>query len=257
IMIIDEFEYWESFPQDFSDPWFKTLCHEYRYLRKEELPKSAEFGISYKSVSINPQTYLKYLLNTFISMGGTTQHADISHINECIKSETDILINCSGIHARTLKGVEGSNVYAARGQLVIVQSNINWAFFYREKAGNKPEVIPRSGDEVALGGTYQENNYSTDIDHDAATRIIQRCLAVRPDLLPKDQTQLTIKGYGVGLRPCRKGGIRIDAEWITSEEFDKKILICHNYGHGGAWFESSYGTAKHVIKVMKEMLQMH
>ncbi|CAG8544749.1 3504_t:CDS:2, partial [Dentiscutata heterogama] len=87
-------------------------------------------------------------------------------------------------------------------------------------------------------------------------RIIQRCLAVRPDLLPKDQTQLTIKDYIAGLRPCRKGGVRVDAEWITSEEFGKKILICHNYGHGGAGYESSYGTAKHVIKVMKEMLQM-
>ena len=34
VMIIDEFEYWEKLPQDFSDPWFKTLCHEvkiYKY----------------------------------------------------------------------------------------------------------------------------------------------------------------------------------------------------------------------------------
>lgn len=34
-MIIDEFEYWEIFPQDFSDPWFKTLCHEVKIYKYE------------------------------------------------------------------------------------------------------------------------------------------------------------------------------------------------------------------------------
>jgi hypothetical protein len=28
VMIIDEFEYWEKLPEDFSEPWYKTLCHE-------------------------------------------------------------------------------------------------------------------------------------------------------------------------------------------------------------------------------------
>ena len=38
-MIIDEFEYWEKLPQDFSDPWFKTLCHEVK-IYKDELKYS-------------------------------------------------------------------------------------------------------------------------------------------------------------------------------------------------------------------------
>ncbi|CAI2182507.1 8161_t:CDS:10, partial [Funneliformis geosporum] len=267
IMIIDEFEYWEKFPQDFSDPWFKTLCHEYRHLRKEELPIGVEFGITYKSISINPLTYLSYLLNTFTSLGGTTQRVNLfSHLNECIKSETDIVINCSGIHARTLGGVEDPNVYAARGQTVIAQlprSYINWAFFKRGEYGklclaaNGGEItyaIPHDDGEVVLGGTYDEHKYSTDIDYNTAKEIIQRCLATRPDLLPKDQTQLTIKRHGVGLRPCRKGGVRIEAEWTISEKFGKKILICHNYGHGGSGYESSHGTAQHALKVLKEAL---
>lgn len=40
-MIIDEFEYWEKLPQDFSDPWFKTLCHEVKiYKYKLEYSRS-------------------------------------------------------------------------------------------------------------------------------------------------------------------------------------------------------------------------
>ena len=34
-MIIDEFEYWEKLPQDFSDPWFKTLCYEVKIYNYE------------------------------------------------------------------------------------------------------------------------------------------------------------------------------------------------------------------------------
>lgn len=33
-MVIDEFEYWENFPRDFSEPWFMSLCHEVIFLFK-------------------------------------------------------------------------------------------------------------------------------------------------------------------------------------------------------------------------------
>ncbi|PKY26443.1 nucleotide-binding domain-containing protein [Rhizophagus irregularis] len=258
VMIIDEFEYWEKLPQDFSDPWFKTLCHEYRHLRKEELPVGVEFGITYKSISINPSTYLNYLLNTFTSLGGTTQRANLSHLNECIESDTDIVVNCSGIHARTLGGVEDSDVFPVRDQTVIAQlpqSYMNWAFFKREANGEMTYAIPRDNGEVTLGGTYEVDNYSTDVDYDTAAAIIHRCLATRPDLLPKDQPHLIIKMHGVGLRPHRKGGVRVETEWTTSEKFGKKILICHNYGHGGSGYQSSYSTAQSALKIMKEILQ--
>uniref|UniRef100_A0A1D1XJ57 D-amino-acid oxidase n=1 Tax=Anthurium amnicola TaxID=1678845 RepID=A0A1D1XJ57_9ARAE len=267
IMIIDGFDYWEQFSQDFSDLWFKKLCPEFRSLRKEELPAGIEFGVTYKTVSINPSTYLNYLLDTFTSLGGTIQHVNLSHLNECIGSDTDVVINCSGVHAGTLGGVEDSEVYPTRGQTVIIQlprKYVNWSFLRHRPGSNTGRpltgsiemtyVIPRENGEVVLGGTYDEYNYSTDVDDNMASAIIQRCLATRPDLLPPDQTQLTIKRNAVGLRPCRKSGTRIEGEWITSENFGKKILVCHNYGHGGAGFQSSYGTAKHVIEIMKEML---
>jgi hypothetical protein len=28
VMVIDEFDYWENLPKNFSDPWFNTLCHK-------------------------------------------------------------------------------------------------------------------------------------------------------------------------------------------------------------------------------------
>jgi len=158
-------------------------------------------------------------------LGGTTHRANLSHLNECIKSDTDIVVNCSGIHARTLGGVEDSDVFSARGQTVIAQlpqSYMNWAFFKRGANGESTYAIPRDNGEVTLGGTYEEDNYSTDVDHETAAAIIYRCLATRPDLLPKDQPHLIIKMHGVGFRPCRKGGVRVETEWTTDETFGKK-----------------------------------
>lgn len=66
------------------------------------------------------------------------QHVSLSHLNECIESDTDVVINCSGVHAGTLGGVEDSEVYPARGQTVIVQSPqkyVNWGFL-RHCAGS-------------------------------------------------------------------------------------------------------------------------
>ncbi|CAG8446043.1 4011_t:CDS:2, partial [Cetraspora pellucida] len=131
IMIVDGFDYWDRLPENFSEPWFKDFSPEYRHLNKEELPTGVEFGITYKTVTINAPAYLSYLLHAFLSLGGTTQRANLSHLYDCIKSNTDIVINCSGIHSRTLGGVEDTNVYAAKGQTVVVQlprSQINWTF---------------------------------------------------------------------------------------------------------------------------------
>ncbi|KAF0412059.1 nucleotide-binding domain-containing protein [Gigaspora margarita] len=266
IMIVDGFDYWDRLPDDFSEPWFKDFSPEYRHLDKEELPIGVEFGITYKTVTINAPVYLNYLLHTFLSLGGTTQRANLSHLYDCIKNDTDIVINCSGIHSRTLGGVEDTNVYAAKGQTVVVQlprSHVNWTFErYSSGCGSGgiaaggiiTYVVPRDNGEVLLGGTYVEHDYSPEPDLEEASAIVQRCLSTRPDLLPHDQTNLVIKKNCVGLRPCRKGGMRIDAEWIYLENFEKKILIVHNYGHGCYGFQSSYGAALDVVKIINSSM---
>jgi D-amino-acid oxidase len=48
------------------------------------------------------------------------------------------VINCSGVHAEKLGGIEDSEVYPSRGQTVIVQlprTYVNWAFL-RHCAGS-------------------------------------------------------------------------------------------------------------------------
>ncbi|CAG8648483.1 4708_t:CDS:2, partial [Scutellospora calospora] len=96
---------------------------------------------------------------------------------------------------------------------------------------------------------------STVPDAKIADAIIARCLSTRPDLLPKGETKLKIKRHGVGLRPVRKNGIRIETEWLLTEKTGKKVLLCHNYGHGGYGWQSSYGASMHVIQTLQDSLR--
>ncbi|CAG8633657.1 9708_t:CDS:1 [Ambispora leptoticha] len=263
VMNVDGFEYWDELPgKNFIEPWFSNFCPGYRHLRKEELPDGVKFGVTFKTVTINPSVYLKFLLNTFLALGGNIERKEFLHLQDAILANTDIVINCTGLHSRTLGGVQDTNVYAVRGQTVVVElppKHVTWTFA-RNQLLTDPigtYVIPRNNGEVILGGTYIENDYTTIPDPIIAESIIRRCLTTRPDLLPVGQKELKIKRHGVGLRPVRKGGIRIEAEWINSSlDGSKRVLVCHNYGHGGYGYQSSYGAALYLIEIMEKSLNI-
>lgn len=62
-----------------------------------------------------------------------------------------------------------------------------------------------------------------------------------PDLSDKN-----IIGYGVGVRPYRKSGVRIEPEYV------KEKLIIHNYGYGGSGLTLCWGGAKEAVSMLKE-----
>lgn len=55
-----------------------------------------------------------------------------------------------------------------------------------------------------------------------------------------------ILDYKVGVRPYRKTGVRLEAEWYNEK------LIIHNYGHGGAGLTLSWGSAQEVLNILKQ-----
>ena len=105
------------------------------------------------------------------------------------------------------------------------------------------------GGGTLLGGSYQIGNGDSQLDPNLATRIMKRAIEVCPSLTNgKDIEHLSIIRQGVGLRPMRTIGTRLEKETIDGS------LIVHNYGHGGYGYQSSYGCAKAAVRLVDECL---
>ena len=59
---------------------------------------------------------------------------------------------------------------------------------------------------------------------------------------------LSVIRHGVGLRPVRLGGTRLEKEKI------KGVWVIHNYGHGGYGYQSSYGCSQAAAKLVEQAL---
>ena len=96
-----------------------------------------------------------------------------------------------------------------------------------------------------LGGSYQKGSWESQPDPNLANRIMKRAVALCPRLTNgKGIEHLDVIRYGVGLRPVREGGTRIEREKIDD------VFVVHNYGAGGAGYQSSYGCAEAAVELV-------
>lgn len=94
----------------------------------------------------------------------------------------------------------------------------------------------------------QIHNWDSQIDNNLATRIMTRAVDVCPALTDgRGIEYLDVIRHGVGLRPLRLGGTRIEKEKISD------VWIVHNYGHGGYGYQSSYGCSQAVAGLIEEV----
>ncbi|CAG8468552.1 4466_t:CDS:2 [Scutellospora calospora] len=187
--------------------------------------------------TINVDKYLHWLLNQFTSAGGKTQRIYINHINELMENNNvDVIVNCTGIGAKTLGGVDDLNVFPSRGQTILACAP------HIKKVYN------------CYGG--KEFTYVIPRDNDIAKSIIKRCVGLVPELIPNDSRNnaslqnLKIISHYVGLRPSRKGGIRIEIESRKNEK-GREIIILHNYGHDAHGYSFSWGTCQKALELLE------
>jgi D-amino-acid oxidase len=149
-----------------------------------------------------------------------------------------VVVNCSGIGARDL--VPDPEVAPVRGQVVVMTNPGISEFFVG--TGPDPDdltyLFPHQ-DTVALGGTQQPGDWSTDPDPATAELIISRCAAIEPRLAAAE-----LIAHRVGLRPTRPS-VRLEAEDLGDGR-----RLWHNYGHGGAGVTLSWGCALDVAQAI-------
>ena len=209
-----------------------------RALEAGEIPAAFVGGFSIRVPLIETTKYLAYLKSRLTNAGGLITRAvrfnDLSELGNSF----DLVVNCAGIGAREL--APDPELEPHRGQVAIVEK---LDLPYAVVCDDPPLMyaIPRSADCV-FGGT---NDISEDRQPDPTqtARIIKECERVL------ESSKSVLVRERVGLRPCRKSGVRVTAEKLR----DGRTVI-HNYGHGGAGFTLSWGCAQTVLELARGFL---
>ncbi|EWC47916.1 D-amino-acid oxidase [Drechslerella stenobrocha 248] len=243
-----------------TDPWFKNIVHDFQVIDKSKLPKGMVSGTAFKSVCINTAIYLPYLLGQALLRGVVFKRASVNHVADAAdmhssSTKADLVVNCSGLMACKLGGVEDKKVIPARGQIVLVRNEA--PAMYTTSAVHEGDdemmyiMMRAAGGGTILGGCYQKGNWSPDIDHNLANRIMKRCVDICPELTGgKGIEGLDIIRHGVGLRPWREGGARIEKETIDG------VNVVHNYGAAGWGYQASYGMSEDTVELVEESLKL-
>ncbi|WGS52273.1 FAD-binding oxidoreductase [Paraburkholderia sp. D15] len=208
---------------------------------------------------VDTDVYMKWLLQRVRAAGIEVVARRIAgdlHDNEAaLKQEfgADVIVNCSGLGARELAG---ESMYPLRGAVIRLVNDgtrmpkLTQAFCVSHDNVTSDQdivfIVPRGENRIVLGAIAEADQWSTDIglhNYEPVRRIYERCTEFLPML--KDAEIDPVEPVRVGLRPFRKGNVRLEAVTGTS--------IIHNYGHGGAGVTFSWGCATEVAERVAEL----
>ncbi|KAJ3280291.1 hypothetical protein HDU79_011838 [Rhizoclosmatium sp. JEL0117] len=268
IMRLPGFMFYDEKPVDFQHPWYARFVKNYAYATATDLPPNKKFGVKYETVTMNVPKYLAWLVNRVKAKVGVFVTKNLEHWEDALKikevGRVTAVVNCTGLGSLKLGGVEDSSLYPVRGQTILVrapqvQRTIGTALPVggtRGVSGAEAEaqskvtyVIPREDGIVILGGTYQKGNGSMDTDAATAQSIMERCVAVCPELVQNGKFPEIVE-HSVGLRPARYGDCRLDSQYLKTST-GQDILFINNYGHGGYGYQSSWGCAQSVVRMVR------
>ena len=145
-----------------------------------------------------------------------------------------LVVNCSGLGARRL--ADDPTSVPVRGQVVVVEQ-VGLDEWWLAEDG-PTYVIPRT-DDIVLGGTDDEGEWSRTPTPEVAAGILRRAT----ELVPRLRGARVLR-HRVGLRPTRP---EIRLERVGD--------VVHCYGHGGAGVTLSWGCADEVTRLVQGLGQ--
>ncbi|KAE8343724.1 hypothetical protein BDV24DRAFT_161033 [Aspergillus arachidicola] len=241
------------------NPWFKDIIPNFRAIPESKLSPGVDGGTAFTSVCINTAIYLPWLVSVCLKNGVIFKRANFKHVLDAgsmgdqLGGPIDLIVNCTGLMASRIGGVEDKSVVPARGQIVVVRNDAGKMMSISGTDDGDEEacyVMTRAaGGGTILGGSYQKGSWDSQVDPNLAVRIMKRAVELCPSLTGgKGIEHLDIIRHGVGLRPVREGGTRVEKERIGT------AWVVHNYGAGGAGYQSSYGCAQAAVDLVEEAL---
>lgn len=246
-------------------PWFgfgdfAKKC-EFRELKESEFDTNKfVYGYEFDGMVIRTGYYMTFLINECWKLSNANEgpkarfsirRYSIKKLAEAFELHSsgyraDIVINCTGLLARELEDLEieeRKKLYPVRGVVFVARNNTGLKKVTVVEIDKEDEalyIMPRREGELIIGGCFQKGVESKFVDEALKNRILGRCKKYLPEY---NWDNLEIVRQQVGFRPFREGGYRIE----------RKSKIIHCYGVGGAGFQSSWGCAEKVMKLITEI----
>jgi D-amino-acid oxidase len=224
-----------------ADPLWATALEDFRHASRAELPPGYRDGFIFETAVIDTSIYLDYLMRIFQAQQGQIIQRTVTNLAEAFEHSA-IVVNCSGLGARDLVG--DRDIRPGRGQVLRIKPNGYRRVMFDDDGPNSlAHIVPRIHD-IVLGGTYEENNESLEVDPEQTQAILCRCAKLAPDFPPVANDDII--NVVCGLRPVRSS-VRVEAEHPSPNR-----LLVHNYGHGGAGVTLSWGCASEVVRLVED-----
>jgi D-amino-acid oxidase len=215
----------ELFQEPTPDPWWIEAVPT---LGRAEPPEPYADAWSFVTPVIDMPRYLAWLSERVLAAGGSITRIALARL-----PEGPLVVNCSGLGSRVLAG--DTTMRPVRGQVVVVEQFglDQWWLAEQGPGGEVPTyVIPRT-DDVVLGGTDDDGDWSRTPVPEVADAIVRRATELVPEV-----AKARILRHSVGLRPARPE-IRLE----------RAGDVIHCYGHGGAGVTLSWGCADDVARL--------
>jgi D-amino-acid oxidase len=210
------------------DPWWVGAVPS---LARVAPPQSYADAWSFVSPVVDMPRYLPWLTRRVVDLGGTITRMALARL-----PDAPLVVNCAGLGSRVLAG--DTSTRPVRGQVVVVEQ-VGLDEWWLAEAGNGRNVptyvVPRT-DDIVLGGTDEEGDWSRTPCPQVADDILRRAAALVPAV-----ASARVLRHQVGLRPARPE-VRL--------ERDGDVVHC--YGHGGAGVTLSWGCADEVLGLVEK-----
>jgi D-amino-acid oxidase len=195
-------------------------------------------GFAMRLPVIDMSIYLGWLEQRCAERGARLVERSIDRLED-MRDEADVVVNCTGLGARTVS--DDARLFGVRGQIQVVQAPDVSTFVIDDAHDAPTYIIPRSHD-VVLGGTEETHVYDTAPSVATAASIRERCVRLMPSLA---SARPVGDADRVGIRPCRSA-VRLEVETL-----ENGTRVVHNYGHGGSGVTLSWGCAREVVRLVR------
>lgn len=212
---------------------------------------NVDFACSYETWVLNAPMYIQFLYQQLVKYNVKFIRQHLSSLQQVytIFPGSINIINATAFGLQ-LKGGYDPSTYPIRGQILVLDIPTSSPYTdktitHQSKNGDWTYLINRPcNGGCILGGTKQLNNLNSNPSQIDITDIKTRAKRLFPDLFTNDLNVIT---ESVGFRPARKGGSRVELEFVQ----DNAGRLVHCYGIGGMGFEASYGMALHAVSLLE------